>query len=80
VKPSTRKPRRKPEPIHGRIRDLRKRLDMTQTALADALGVHVTAVNHWEKGSARPAGTRLASVAKALGVTVDALIAGERVK
>lgn len=86
MKPAKRKPKRpKPPPrprlkgpIHGRITELRERRALSQRDLADALGVHYTAVNHWERGMARPSVTRLAAVAKALGVTVDALIAGEK--
>lgn len=57
---------------------MRERRDLTQRDLAEAVGVHVTAVSHWEQGLSRPSVLRLAAVAKALGVTVDALIAGER--
>ena len=38
----------------GRIRNERLRQSMTQQELANHLGVHVTAVNHWEKGVRTP--------------------------
>lgn len=65
-------------PIHARITQLRKRAKLSQGEFAAALGLHVTATNHWEQGFARPKLSRLAEVARVLGVTVDALIAGER--
>lgn len=71
-------PRRRLEgPIHDRIIKLRKKLGLTQEQLAQKIGVHTTAVSHWEKRFARPDQGRLAAVAAALGVTVDVLIRGE---
>lgn len=51
---------------------------MSQESLADAVGVDKTAVSHWENGVARPDLSRLPAVAKALGVSVDVLITGEK--
>jgi transcriptional regulator with XRE-family HTH domain len=64
-------------PIHNRIEELRKKLGLSQEALADVVGVDKTAVSHWENGIARPDMSRLPAVAAALGVSVDALIRGE---
>ena len=48
------------EEISGdRIRDERLRLSMTRQELADHLGVHVTAVRHWEKGVRTPTASNL---------------------
>lgn len=39
-----------PEPVNGPdLADKRKRLGVTQQALADALGVHRTRLNAWER-------------------------------
>jgi len=64
-------------PIHGRIAELREKKKLTQEQLAKEIGVHVTAVSHWETGFARPDMGRLPVLAKALGVSVDQLIRGE---
>lgn len=65
-------------PIHARIENLRERAGLTQLDLADATGVHATAVSHWENGFSRPDISRLPAVALALGVSVSELIAGEK--
>lgn len=36
------------------VRDVRKRLDMSQRALAELLGVHVMTVSRWERGAIQP--------------------------
>ena len=59
--------------LHGRIRRLRKRAEMTQEALALALGVHKTAVSHWEVGQSLPRAGTLERLAAALGVKVSEL-------
>ena len=41
-----------PEPIPGAdLADLRKRLGVTQIALADAIGIHRTRLNAWERAT-----------------------------
>lgn len=72
------KRRRLSGPIHGRIADLRVGEGMSQEELALKVGVTVTAVSHWENGIARPDVSRLPAVARALKVSVDALISGEK--
>ena len=51
---------------------------MSQEDLATAVGVDKTAVSHWETGHSRPDMSRLPAVARALGVSVDALLSGEK--
>lgn len=50
------------------------RLDrgLTALALADAVGVSRQAVWYWEAGQMRPSTDRLADLAAALGVPIDA--------
>lgn len=38
------------------VRHFRARLDLTQAALADALGIEVRTVQRWEAGATEPAG------------------------
>ncbi len=47
-----------PEDYPARVRDLRERLGLTQTRMAERIGVSFATVNRWENGQSRP--TRLA--------------------
>ncbi len=69
--PKTRKPR--PTDIHGRIRLLRERLDLTQFQLGELCEVDKTTVSHWERGECAPSRKVMPLVAKALRTTVGKL-------
>ncbi|MBF6571739.1 MAG: helix-turn-helix transcriptional regulator, partial [Candidatus Binataceae bacterium] len=45
-----------PRTFGDRIRRLRGRLGLTQTQLAEALGVSFASVNRWENSQSRPSG------------------------
>lgn len=64
-------------PVHQRIRVLRKAKGLTQVQLAALVGVHKTAVWHWEADQL-PGWEHLPELAAALGVTVTELIRGDR--
>lgn len=49
---------------------------MTQSELADRIGVSTVAVHNWESGRNMPKAKRLNSVACALGTTVETLLEG----
>lgn len=53
-----------------RIRSWRKVKDLTQTELAEAAGVTVSAVSYWEAGKTSPKQEHLESVVEALGLTM----------
>lgn len=57
-----------------RVRDLRRERGMTQSDLADAIGVSRSAVAQWESGRAGQATPHLRRVADVLGVSVDHLL------
>ena len=57
---------------------LRKEKGFTQAVLAEKLNVSNRAVSKWENGDGYPDITLLPTLADALGVTVDELLAGER--
>lgn len=59
------------------ITALRKKLDMTQAALARSLNVSDKAVSKWETGQGYPEITLLPKLAAVLGVTVDYLMTGQ---
>lgn len=53
------------------VKDLRKKLSLSQAQMAERLGVEVTTINRWEKGRQRPsklAKRILARLAKIKGV------------
>lgn len=56
------------------LRPLRLKAGLTQSALAEKLGVSDRAVSRWENGSALPDVTLLPPLAMLLGVSVDALL------
>ena len=59
----------------GRIRDLRRKAELTLQALADQAGISVGFLSQVERGKATPSLGTLASLAAALGVDVDVFIA-----
>jgi len=60
----------------GRLRDLRKQKGLSQTELAEAVGVHYTHIGRYERGRSRPAADTLKRLADALGVSGDYLLEG----
>ena len=66
--------------IGKRIMENRKRLGLTQDALAERLGVTAQAVSKWENDQSCPDISLLPKLAKLLGVTVDVLLSGEEEK
>ena len=61
-----------------RIQERRSILGMSQERLAELVGVSRQAVSKWEVGDALPDTDRLLPLARALGVTVDELLGGQR--
>ena len=57
-----------------RIAEHRKRLGLTQDALAEKLGVTAQAVSKWENGTADPSTSNLLKLAKLYGITPEELI------
>ena len=60
--------------IAKRLSDIRKKKGLTQQALADSVGVHVTQVKRYEAGSSQPSLEAIKKIAKTLRVTTDFLI------
>ncbi|WP_371373041.1 helix-turn-helix domain-containing protein [Sporomusa aerivorans] len=57
-----------------RIQALRERCGMTQEHLAQAIGVSVTAIEHYEANRWRPGSTLVGRLAKELKTTVPELV------
>ncbi len=64
-----------PPAFGGRIRDLRRKADLTLQALADEAGISVGFLSQVERDKATPSLGTLASLAAALGVDIDVFIA-----
>ena len=60
--------------IAKRLTDLRKNKGLTQQALANALGLHVTQVKRYESGTSQPSLDAIKKISKTLRVTTDSLI------
>ena len=58
--------------------ELRKEKGLTQSELAEKLGITNKAVSKWETGEAMPDTAQLLPLAEILGVSVDELLRGER--
>ena len=60
-------------PVGTRIQQLRQRRNLTREGLADELGIHRQTVWRWETGQTQVEANDVPRIAKALGVTVNAL-------
>ncbi len=60
--------------IAQRLVPLRKQKGLTQQALADAIGLHITQIKRYEAGSSQPSLEALKKIAQTLRVTTDSLI------
>ncbi|WP_405421430.1 helix-turn-helix domain-containing protein [Streptomyces erythrochromogenes] len=56
-----------------RVRALRRSAELTQEAVATAVGVHATSVTAWERGTSHPDPERLPALARALGQSLGEL-------
>ena len=65
------------ETLNERIKQLRKEKGLTQSQLADELGVTDKAVSKWEVGEANPDISLLVKLAEVFNVTVDYLLTGK---
>ena len=62
-----------------KIKELRKNKKMTQSALADASGIKVRAIQSYEAGERYPSSDKIPTLSRALGVTIGELF-GEQAK
>ncbi|WP_229505224.1 helix-turn-helix domain-containing protein [Massilia mucilaginosa] len=60
--------------VAARLTAVRKQKGLTQQALADALGLHVTQVKRYEAGASLPSLEAIKKIAQVLRVTTDFLI------
>lgn len=62
--------------VGRRIRQARIEKNMTQMALADAMGVSYQAVSNWERGNSMPDISKLPELCELLGITFEQLVGG----
>ena len=60
--------------IGRRLRELRQRRGLTQTEIAEQLGIDQTLVSNYERGAARMHGALVAGFAKALKASADEVL------
>lgn len=61
------------------IAECRKEKNLTQKDLADKLGITDKAVSKWENGRCMPDISSLQALTSVLGITINELLAGERI-
>ena len=64
--------------IGRKISELRKSRNMTQMALADALGISFQAVSNWERGESMPDIAKLGELSQIFGVPIDDILCNTR--
>ncbi len=55
----------------NRIRELRESEGLSQTQLAELLGVHMNTVGNWEDGTSEPRSSNLADMASLFNCSVE---------
>ena len=60
------------------MREMRKRVGITQTELARRMGVRQNTVGQWERGTRQPRAEMLPDLADALGCTLDELLRSKK--
>ena len=60
--------------VADRLIHIRKSKGLTQQALADAVGLHVTQIKRYEAGTSQPSLDAIKKIAQTLRVTTDSLI------
>ena len=63
--------------FNEKIQQLRKKKEITQEELAQAIYVSRTAISKWESGRGYPSIDSLKALSKFFGVTIDELLSGE---
>lgn len=65
--------------VGANICKLRKCLGITQTELADRLGISFQAVSNWERGNSMPDISKLGELSEILGASIDDILGNERI-
>lgn len=64
------KPQKYVHPVIQLLREIRIQQQMSQVALAQQLGYHISTISYWEQGHSTPSLNRLEDWANALGRTI----------
>ena len=60
------------------IKDLRERHKLTQKEFADKVGLSVSTISKYEKGTSTPSLKNMAKIANAFGVSIESLVRENR--
>lgn len=63
--------------METKIKEYRRKRELTQSQLAEVLGVRQTTICQWENGNRNPSIKMCKKLADVFGVTVDELIGGK---
>ena len=66
-----------PRALGETIRLLRKKSKLNQTELAEAVGIHQTAVSQWEKGRTAPDVLSLRRISELFGLPMESILRGD---
>jgi transcriptional regulator with XRE-family HTH domain len=72
----TPEPRSVDKIVGERVRSRRKQINMSQTELAEAIGLTFQQIQKYERGFNRISASRLVDIATALGITAESVIGG----
>ena len=67
-----------PMSFPSQLLQIRKQRSLTQQQLADAIGVHVNQIKRYEAGTTQPTLEVLIKFSKALHISLDTLVFGDR--
>lgn len=56
-----------------RIKELRRKANLTETQLSARIGVHLSTLSYWESGKRNPSGKYLSKIAQELNCSIDDL-------
>lgn len=60
------------------LKDVRKKLNLTQGELAEKIGIHANHISRYERGEASPSADVLKQFSEALDVSADVLLFGDK--
>jgi transcriptional regulator with XRE-family HTH domain len=70
--------RKAPKKLAGKLREIRKRVDMTQQEIADRLGTDASSISRFERGIREPSLLEILAYSYLSGVAVEVLIDDKR--
>ena len=70
--------RKSPKKLAGKLREIRKRMEMTQQEIADRLGTDASSISRFERGFREPSLLEILGYSYLSGIAVELLIDDRR--